>query len=410
MESSGNVEDVTKIQPCKDPITNALFGKFGYKVVYFWIACNATFILTSLLDETLTRKDPSYFGLPANTDIIPLLEDKSFYIYLILGICGIILVNQVLKEVPTTFVDFWKDKILDDKTGKERLVSEYNRQLEEVEKKINSKKSYIFAIVYNLISSAFIFINLYKTPIEESSVIIYNDIRFFPLSGIAAHATYALLYFLLAIIVYKGILLVFFLRKLHKTFDFQVNPFHSDRCGGLKPIGDFCLAINYIFFIFFVAIVAYLSFPHIVELDLGLYFSLPSYIFLASFFFVYPLWPIHETMKEQKNEILIMLKEKMGPEYHKPLDELIEKDIDLDVEPMNTVELTASYAKANIMRTWPFDAGGLTLFLVAASIPILILALVSKDGGLLQFFTALSIPTLNVLVRLLLKPSAISAD
>ena len=411
MESSGNVEKVKKIQPCKDPITNALFGKLGYNVVFFWIACNATFILTSLYYGTLTKIDSSLYESSVNPEIVPLIEDKSFYIYLILGICGIILINQILKEIPTTFVNFWENNILRSKTKKERLVSEYNRQLEEVEKKINSKKSYIFAVMYVLISSVFIFINLYRIRVEKSPIIVYNDIRLFPLSGIATHATYALLYFLLVIIAYKGILLVFFLRKLHETFEFQANPFHLDGCGGLKPIGDFCIAINYIFFIFFVAIVAYLSFPHSKELDMGLYFSLPSYIFFAAFFFVYPLWPIHETMKEQKNEVLIMLKEKMGPAYYKSLDELIEKGIGSDVETMNTVKPTISYETANIMRTWPFDVSGLTLFLVAASIPVLgVLALVSTDGGLIRFFTALSVPTLNVLVRLFLKQSAISTD
>ena len=350
------VETVLRIQPCKDPVTKVLFGKFGYKVVYFWVACNAMLILSSVYYGTLTEIHLP-FESSEGTVTVPLLEDEIFYIYFILGICGIILINQVLKAVSRTFDNLWENNILQSKSKRKRLVKEYNRQLREVEKKINSKKSYIFAAIFILISFALIFIDFYKIPITEASVIVHNDFRIFPLSGIVAYTTYAILYFVLMVMIYKSILLTYFLRKLHKTFYFQVNPFHPDRCGGLKFIGDFIITIDYIIFIFLIVIVASFVFPHSEELNLFLYFNLPLYILLALFFFFYPLLPIHNSMKEQKYNMMSKLKEKLGSEYRETLDELMEKDMEVRLRaPPKKI-----FETVDVMSIWPFDVGGLPI-------------------------------------------------
>jgi len=132
------VEPVTKIKSCEDPVTKMLFGKFGYKVIYFWIGCNIMFILTSLHHGTLTKID-----LPFKSSVepatIPLLKDRCFYIFFILGICGIILINQIIKVGPSMFAGLWNNKVLISKTKMKRPMREYNRQLREVEKKIKQK-------------------------------------------------------------------------------------------------------------------------------------------------------------------------------------------------------------------------------------------------------------------------------
>jgi hypothetical protein len=401
MYRCGKVEHVIEIQPCKDPVTRMFFGKLGYKVVYLWIACNVIFILASLYHETFMPFDP----LPEfpNSKTIPLIEDINFYIFLILGICGIVLLNQFLKSVPSTFADLWRNQVLKSKTRLETPVNEYNRQLKEVEVKINSKKSYIFAAAYILISSVIIFVDLFRVPLDESPIIMYNDIRVYFWSGIASHLAYALLYFVLIIMIYKSILLIYFLRKLHKTFDFQVNPLHPDKSGGLKPLGNFCIAINYILFIFFIAIIAFYAFPQSEELSSVMYFGLPSYIFFATFLFVYPLWPVHDSMKEQKYEILGKLKEKLGPDFEEALDDLAGRDMYESLKTPRILKPERIYEMADTMWVWPFDVSGLLLFLAAASIPVLsVIAITSGDYDFIKVAIALLVPTFNVVVKVLL--------
>ncbi|MBU7025937.1 MAG: hypothetical protein HXS48_03270 [Theionarchaea archaeon] len=242
------------------------------------------FILTSLHHGTLTKID-----LPFKSSVepatIPLLKDRCFYIFFILGICGIILINQIIKVGPSMFAGLWNNKVLISKTKMKRPMREYNRQLREVEKKINSRKSYIYATVYVLIGFGSPFIDFYRIPKTEASVIAHCDIRIFPLSGIVVYTTYVILYFLIFIMIYKSVVLILFLRKLHNTFDFQVRPLHPDRCGGLKPVGDFCITLDYTLFIFFIVVVTFYRLPHGEGLNLSLYFGFPLYIFLPCFSF-----------------------------------------------------------------------------------------------------------------------------
>ena len=330
-------------------MTRMLFGKFGYKVIYFWIACNAMFVLTSLYHGTLTK-----INVPFNPEVtLPLLKDKCFYTNFILGICGIILIDRVLKVVPGIFAGIWDNKVLKSKTKMKSPMGVYNNQLREVEKKMNSRKSYIYAALYVLIAFSFPFIDYYRIPETEASVIAHTDLRVFPLSGISTYTTYVVLYFFVVVMIYKSILLVHFLRKLHNTFDFQIRPLHPDKCGGLKPVGDFCIAINYIVFIFFIVIVAFYTLPHGEGLNLSLYFGLPLYIFFAMFFFFYPLWPIHDSMKTQKSDLSRKPDEELDSDYREMLDDIIDK------------------GGANKIPTWPFKVSGVALFLIAVFVPVL---------------------------------------
>jgi hypothetical protein len=82
-------------------------------------------------------------------------------------------------------------------------------------------------------------------------------------------------------------------------------------------------------------------------------------------------------MKEQKDEILIMLKEKMGPAYYKSLDEFTEISPNLDVEPTDTKKagridriykrkrgsINTVYEQTDGMRIWPFKISSLIWFL-----------------------------------------------
>ena len=388
------MESVIKIQPCKDPVTKIVFGKLGYKMVYLWIACNVILILTSVYYGTLTSIE-----LPFESSVdpvtIPLLTDMSFYIFLVLGICGIVVINQILKIGPSTFAGLWENKALQSKTKRKIPVSEYNEQLRELEKKINSKKSYIFAATYILIGFGSPFIDFHRVPKTELLIIAYCDIRVFLLSGIVLYTTYIILYFLVVIILYKSVLLIHFLRKLHNTFNFQVRPLHPDKCGGLKPVGDFCVTLNYIVLIFFIIILIHYKLPHGDGLNLSLYFGFPLYMFFAMFFFFYPLLPIHNSMKAQKYDFLDMLLEKLDSDYQEIRDEIIDRSIDTG---------SKIYEKAHKMPLWPIDGGGLIWLFAAVFVSVLSVTTIALNiGESIRLFAAVSVPVLYIFANVILR-------
>ena len=383
------METVKEIKPCEDPVTKIFFGKFGYKVVYFWLGCNIMFIVASLYHGTLTQIVLP-FESSVNPSTLPLLTDKCFYIFLILGACGIVLINQILKRGPTTFADLWNNKVLQSKTRMKKPVDIYNEQLKEVEKKMNSKKSYFYAVLYVLISVFYTLVDYYRIPPTESPLIVYCDIRIFPLSGVVVYSTYALLYFLLFVMIYKGVMLLQFLRKLHNTFTFQVVSLHSDRCGGFKPVENLCVAFNYIIFIFFIVFVVFYTFPQGGESIFSLYIGLPLYLVFATFFFFYPLWPIHESMKAQINTWDIPDR-KFDVDYRERFDEIIDKGVHTGSEIIK---------KAQKMPSWPLDLGGLIWFLAAVFIPVAsVTAIVFNVNEVIIFFTAVSVPVLYIFMN-----------
>ena len=93
-----------------------------------------------------------------------------------------------------------------------------------------------------------------------------------------------------------------------------MRPLHPDNCGGLKPLGDLCIRFDYIFFVGAVGAVLYLFFSEGVEFKLYLFIFL-LYGFLVTFFFYYPLWPVHNAMKARKYNLLTALNEKLDLVY-----------------------------------------------------------------------------------------------
>lgn len=107
-----------------------------------------------------------------------------------------------------------------------------------------------------------------------------------------------------------------YVRKLTKEFEFKIQPFHTDKCGGLKLLGDFCfgsvspISIGSGLLIGFI-IIALLEYVHgtygvessIAFLVLNVYFPLFLLLLiipLIIFVFIPPLRSIHTKMVSQR--------------------------------------------------------------------------------------------------------------
>jgi hypothetical protein len=355
------VEPVMKIKVCKDPVTRMIFGKFRYKVVYFWFIIHILLVLFSVYHRTLTS-----ITLPFESSV------ENFYVFLILGTLGIILVIYFLESIPKTFVELWENRVIQSKTNLENSVEIYNKRLMRLERTINSKKSYIIAVIYPLVSNVIVLYSSFMTPVAESPVIMYCDIRVFPLSGIMVTVMYIILYFLLTVIAYKAYFSILFLRRLRNDFRIIVRPLHPDRCGGLKPVGNFCIKIDYILLVVGLAIAAFSIFPHAKEMNTLICFALFLYVFFATFFFFYPLWTVHDSMETQKRSLLNNLNEKLDSVYQETYEEIIARGIDVDERKLNKIEkMDMIYERANKMPVWPFDVGNLIRFLTTIFIPVM---------------------------------------
>lgn len=379
-------KSVDRVQICGDPLTKSLFGKLGYKSVSIWFISSAFLFLSSSYYKTVTT-----ISLPCESSIdsirtVPLLRDTNAFLFFILGTCGIIIMNYLLMQVPKIFVDLWENGVIQAKSDQKRPVKKYdgrhnerieetkklyNEKLKGLEEKINCTKSYIIAAIYVFIHESVSLYSVYRVPKTDAVTIAYYDIRFFPLSGIVMHTTYAIIYFFTVVMLYKGVFLIRFFRKLPENFNLQVKPLHPDNCGGLKPIGNFCIGIDYMLLIFGVAVVSQSIFSYSEATDVFIAFALSAYTVSAIFLFFYPLWPIHNSMKSQKNDLLYKLNKELDPIYQE-VYEKITRISKINTKKLQKVEkLDKIYERTSRMPTWPSDIGGFIKFLTTILIPVM---------------------------------------
>ncbi|KYK33743.1 MAG: hypothetical protein AYK18_14680 [Theionarchaea archaeon DG-70] len=379
------VKSVREVQICGDPLTKFLFGKLGYKSVSFWLVSSAILFMTAFYYKTATTITLPFESSIKNVRVVPLFKDVNAFLFFILGICGIIIINYLLKRVPKIFPDLWKNGVIQPNPNQkypmkqyekkynekmEEIKNGYNEKLKELEKEINSKKSYILALIYVFVHESVSLYSTYRIPETEAATIAYHDIRFFPLSGISVHTTYAVIYFFTVVMLYKGIFLIRFFRKLPENFTVQVKPLHPDNCGGLKPIGNFCIGVDYMLLVFGIAVVSQSIFSYSEATDVFIVFILSAYVVSAIFLFFYPLWPIHNSMKLQKNDLLCKLNEELDPIYQE-VYEKITKLSRISRRKLEKVEKwDRIYERTSEMPTWPFDVGGFLRFLTTILIPV----------------------------------------
>lgn len=358
------MESVMRIQVCKDPVTKMLLGRFGYKLVFIWFIFPILPILTSVHYETLTSMMlPSELS-GESVKTLPLLKDEMFYSLLVVIPFVIILLNYFLTSIPDMVVALWENKVIQSRIEPEPSIKQYNAYLREFETKVNNKKEFSLISISIPIIILLSLYGYYKALTIEYPAVTSYDIRFFPLSGIVFYAAIVFLFYLVIPTLYKGFLSILLPRKLHREFSIRARPLHPDKCGGLKSLGDLCIRFDYIFLIGVVSSIFHLLLSEGTESEMYFYFFL-AYAFLVTFFFLYPLWPIHNVMKVQKYDLLNKLNDTLDPLY---LD--IAGSADIDTKNLEKIDrMDMIYSRVSNMPVWPFDTGGLIRFLTTVCVP-----------------------------------------
>ena len=320
--------------------------------------------MTSLYYGTLTSiGQPS--ELTESVETLPLFKDRTFYSLVVVVPCILVILNYLMQSVTEMFVNLWENKVIQN-SEPENLIEHYNIQLRKFETRINSKRAFtLISVIIPIIISLSLY-SYQKTLTIDYPVVTSYDIRFFPLSGIVFYVTALFMSYLVLPAFYKGLRIVFLPRKLHKMFSIRAKPLHPDECGGLKSIGDICIRFDYIFLIGAVGSVLLLFLSEGLVSEIYL-FTFLVYASFVTFFFFYPLWPIHNVMKAQKYELLKTLSEKLDPIYGE-----MTGSADISAENLEKIEkLDRIYDRASKMPVWPFNIGGLIRFLTTVLIPFL---------------------------------------
>jgi hypothetical protein len=191
--------------------------------------------------------------------------------------------------------------------------------------------------------------------------------------------------YLMGLLAWRVGVIAYFVDVLGKRFELQVQPRHPDKCGGLKPLGDWCMAIAFLlllpafYFSFWgIAITFFPSSQTQVAADLwgGWYQQLLVVLCIgALFLFVQPLYSIHLEMEKRRREIQAELDE-LSHKIDEIMLELRTKADTLTPEQgkqrLETIEFMQKvHEQSKQIPTWPFDADNLRRFGIAQVVPVL---------------------------------------
>ena len=179
---------------------------------------------------------------------------------------------------------------------------------------------------------------------------------------------------LIPVYVSRTIAITMFLRDAVAHAELQIIPFHPDRCGGLRPVGQLGLRTQYGLTVFGLNVVS------LVAISI-LYLNIPStlyaliaaaavaYLILGPVVFVGPLLPFRSGMLRTKAELMGEVAARLRLELQRLRRQLPAGDISKDDEDVID-RLRKLGAVFEELPVWPFDAGTLRKFLTAYVIPI----------------------------------------
>lgn len=189
------------------------------------------------------------------------------------------------------------------------------------------------------------------------------------------------LYAVMLMLVY-GVLTIYWLRRLFKSFTINVRPLHPDRAGGLSPLGNFSLMLSYIISLLGVmlvtvpvirnyVVVGTLEFRWSTELVLGL----GIYLVAAPTVFFTPLSVAHSAMQDAKDQLLLQIARRFDREYVSVRDVLGASDdaisgLENDLSIMK--ELQTLHDTISEFPVWPFNTANIRRFATSYLLPIAI--------------------------------------
>lgn len=180
-----------------------------------------------------------------------------------------------------------------------------------------------------------------------------------------------MLYFLLT---YLALRLYFAYLILRLLFDYRVNiqPFHTDGCGGLGSLKDLSANLYLGMLMFgFIAAAGMISNAENYGVELWGNFNialLGSYVFITSVAFFLPLYATSTRMREAQQNFLQSINQRYREIQTRSGNDLVGKGSNEDILALDSLRATA-----RAMQVWPFNYTALLKFLGVVSSPLLVI-------------------------------------
>lgn len=307
----------------KDPLCNFLFSKWQhyFAIVLFSFSLQ---ILISFFYKTLTEFDKNSLLLEKahllkdNINYISTKDDLPIFFVYFIAICLFFFLRRFFLYLPEATHTLFMNGVFIKKKGstRENVSRDYNEMLQGLEKTINAQ--YMYVPAFSLFWLVIIFFVIVIEPIQDLEIVFWNNFHFFPVSWILLITVSSLMWYMVGIFMWKMYCVVAFVRKLAHEYEFDLNPYNSDRFGGFGPLSqvwiNMALAVVLIS-LFYAAVFLFHYFSGSEHYDLWQrYFDLTVFILYTLgiiAFLLYPMKKYHEIVKDQKSELLRRINSKI---------------------------------------------------------------------------------------------------
>lgn len=170
--------------------------------------------------------------------------------------------------------------------------------------------------------------------------------------------------------------------------EFNVNPLHPDRCGGLRALSEYSLKAAYLIAVLGI-LVGLIEYQFITggvgQIYWFVHLVIPLYILLSIGFFFGPLVAAHRGMERAKEELLHSIARQFQADYTQIHSSLTGDAEFLSKGASKIQELQAFYKLTSEFPVWPFDVQTFRQFSLTVSAPFLpiLLGILQKAMGLL---------------------------
>lgn len=194
------------------------------------------------------------------------------------------------------------------------------------------------------------------------------------------------LYLVILFFVVRCVIGGFFLNSIVRMSLVFMQPFHPDRCGGMRPIGELGLRNQYVVTILGLNVVVLAAVmlreqahdPAHIAIVLS---AALVYLTLGPVVFLGPLLPFHGQMHRSKEEALSIVVQRLKTEYERVAAQI--RNGAVTARDIAVIERVRQWGKSvEELPVWPFDARTLVRFASAYVIPIG--AAILEHGSLLE--------------------------
>lgn len=306
-----------------------------------------------------------------------LTDPTNLTSYLSVALATIFFV-RLYDQVPETLRALWDRTVLLNKARQPISTEEYTRFITAFDNRLNHPASWLFGLAAILVSSLIFIFQLGLSQFVE---------------GIRITQLLAWLsYFIDGLGVWKLLVIALTVGRLSRNFQVSVQVMHPDQSGGLKPLGDLCVANALILLgptMFFATTIVVGSSPDLIKLYPIFQRSAELYLFegglfhamliamlgLAVLVFLLPLYEIHREMVRQ------------GALHRQRLDTLTQQMDQINQEMLNLAQpfnssdapkrldtlkfLRQIYDANDKVPAWPFNRSNVIKFLTSQIVPLL---------------------------------------